>query len=257
MSSTAPLQNNLVTLIVPTKNELEGMKWFMARLKKEWYDQLIIVDGHSTDGTYEYCKEMGYPIYRQSGIGLTVAMVDGLKLAKNDIIVALSPDGNSLPEIIPAAAEKIRQGNDMVIVSRYLDGAKSEDDDFFTRLGNKLFTGTVNLLFGTRYTDVLVIFRAYRKESLYKMGLNRQSEENWFAKKYHLLNSWELASVARVPRMGLKCAEIPGDEPKRIGGERKLSIVMHGTAALLQVLYEFVFGRKIIKDLKRSRAAQG
>jgi glycosyltransferase involved in cell wall biosynthesis len=240
-------KNLQVTIIVPTKNELEGIKWFMGRLKKEWYDQLIIMDAGSTDGTLDYCRQNNFPVYVQSGPGLTVAMVDALRLSTKDIIVTLSPDGNSIPELIPDLVAKMREGYDMTIVSRYMGGAKSEDDDFFTGLGNKFFTWLVNLLFGSHLTDVLVIFRAYRRDAMFKMGLDRQSKENALAKKYYLLNSWEIASACRVSKLGLKVAEIPGDEPKRMGGNRKLSVVVHGTAALLQVLYEWVIGKSFLK----------
>ena len=46
-----------VTLLIPTLNEIQGMKEIMPRIKKEWVDQIIIIDGDSTDGTLEYAKE--------------------------------------------------------------------------------------------------------------------------------------------------------------------------------------------------------
>jgi len=45
-----------VTLLIPTLNEIGGMKAIMPLIKQEWYDQLLIVDGNSTDGTIEYCR---------------------------------------------------------------------------------------------------------------------------------------------------------------------------------------------------------
>ncbi|MEI7999371.1 MAG: glycosyltransferase family 2 protein, partial [Candidatus Omnitrophota bacterium] len=58
-----------VTLLIPTLNEIGGMKAIMPLIKKEWYDQLLVVDGQSTDGTIEYCKEQGIPIYIQQKKG--------------------------------------------------------------------------------------------------------------------------------------------------------------------------------------------
>ena len=37
---------------------------------------------------------------------------------------------------IPVLLEKMEEGYDMVIASRYLDAAKSEDDDWLTGFGN-------------------------------------------------------------------------------------------------------------------------
>lgn len=232
-----------VSLLIPTKNEVEGMKWFMPQLKKEWYSELIVIDGGSTDGTVEYCREKGYRMLTQQGQGVSMALADAFEHVKNEIIVTVSPDGNTLPELIPKLTEKIREGYDMVIVSRYLGSARSEDDDAFTALGNRMFTSIINFLFGGNYTDTLVIFRAYRRDGIIRMKLNYQPQLNWYRRYFFPLESWDLASSMRAAKLKLKVAEIPGDEPKRIAGDRKLSILRHGTGALLQVVYEFVSGR--------------
>jgi glycosyltransferase involved in cell wall biosynthesis len=234
-----------VTIVIPTMNEVEGMKWFMPRLERSWYDQLIVVDGGSTDGTLEYCKEHGHEVVMQTrGVkGVSRALVDAFKRVENDIVLTISPDGNSLPEHIPKLIAKIREGYDMVVVSRYFGGAVSYDDDRFTRLGNRAFTKIINVLFDAQFTDTLVIFRAYTRDAIIRMRLDEQPVPNWFRRNLFDLESWDLGSCMRAAKLGLKVTEIPGDEPKRIGGVRKLSIVRHGTGALLQVGYEFITGR--------------
>ena len=67
-----------VTLIFLTINEIDGMRAIMPQIKKEWYDQLIIVDGNSTDGTIEYCEENGYYIFQQSKPGAGVAFLEAM-----------------------------------------------------------------------------------------------------------------------------------------------------------------------------------
>lgn len=54
-----------VTLLIPTLNEIDGMRAIMPLIKKEWCDQIIILDGKSTDGTIEYAKKQGYFVYVQ------------------------------------------------------------------------------------------------------------------------------------------------------------------------------------------------
>ena len=90
------------TLILPTLNELGGMKEIMPKIKKEWYDQLIIVDGGSTDGTIEYAKENGYDIYVQKGRGLRQGLREMWGMIEGDVVITFSPDGNSISELIPA-----------------------------------------------------------------------------------------------------------------------------------------------------------
>jgi glycosyltransferase involved in cell wall biosynthesis len=134
-----------VTLLVPTLNEIDGMKTIMPKIKPEWCDQILIVDGQSTDGTAEYAREQGYDVVIQQEKGMRHAYMEALPHVKGDVILTFSPDGNSIPELIPDCINKLKEGYDMVIVSRYAKGAKSYDDDAITSFGNWLFTTTIKL----------------------------------------------------------------------------------------------------------------
>ena len=248
-----------VTLYIPTLNEYEAMKVIMPQIKKEWYDQLLIVDGGSTDGTLEYCKEMGYPVVMQSqpSKGLPNATLDAFRLFNQDIFIAFSPDGNSIAEKIPPLVEKMQEGYDMVIVSRYADGAKSEDDDIVTAFGNMSYTWLMNFLFGSKLTDSLVIYRAFTRDAMKKMELDVQTDENWLRKHWGLSTTWEIASSIRSAKLKLKVGEIPGDEPDRIGGVRKMSIFFNGIAGLFQIFYEFFMGMKVFKRTAQEPVAAG
>ena len=227
-----------VTLIVPTLNEIDGMKVIMPKIKKEWYDQLIVLDGGSTDGTIEYAKQHGYFVYVQKKQGFRQAYTEVLPYIKGDIVLTLSPDGNSIPELIPKLIEKMQEGYDMVIASRYLNGAKSEDDDFITAFGNWFFTKTINLLHGGKYTDVMVIFRAYKTNLIYDLELHKDEGYETAEKLFNTKISWEPLLSTRAAKKKLRIAEIPGDEPLRIGGERKLKVLKWGAAYYFQFIRE-------------------
>ncbi len=217
------------TLLIPTVNEIEGMKIIMPRIKKEWVDEILIVDGGSTDGTLEYAKSHpDYVVVPQQSEGLTDSYWEAMEVASGDIIITFSPDGNSVPERIPALVNKMKEGFDMVIVSRYREGATSEDDDWVTAFGNWMFTKMINLLFGGHYTDTLVMFRAWRKEVL---GLCSQLDAKRAGLEPHL-------SIQCAKRK-LKVSEIPGDEPKRIGGVRKMSPLKNGWGIVVLIFKEF------------------
>jgi glycosyltransferase involved in cell wall biosynthesis len=225
------------TLFVLTYNEIEGMKAIMPRIKKEWVDEIIIVDGGSTDGTLEYAKEQGYATYVQKKKGIRHAYIEGIPLVKTDYIISFSPDGNSVPEAIPDLIKKIEEGNDMVIASRYLDHAKSHDDDFITRFGNWLFTKLINVFHGSNYTDALVIYRIYKKSLFYELKMDTEKSYN--------MEKWFFTTMGIEPLLSIRCAkykkkytEIPEDEPERIGGERKLQIIRWGATYLIQIIKE-------------------
>lgn len=227
-----------VTIIVPTLNEIDGMRVIMPRIKKEWYDQLIVVDGGSTDGTLEYAKQNGYLVCNQKKKGFRNAYNEILPLITSDIVITFSPDGNSIPELIPELLEKMKEGYDMVIASRYLDNAKSEDDDIITAFGNWLFTRSINFFHKAHYTDAMVILRAYKTQLIYDLELHKDDAYQTAEKLFCTNISWEPLLSIRAAKKKLKVAEIPGDEPPRIGGVRKLQVVKWGAAYYFQVLRE-------------------
>src|SRR5262245_50713379 len=123
-----------VTLLVPAMNEVDGMRLVMPKLRKEWFEQIIVLDGGSTDGTVEAARAAGYEVVVQEQPGLINAYRQVFPLLRGDVVLTFSPDGNCVPEVVPQLIEKMREGFDMVIVSRYLPGVKSDDDTPVTRL---------------------------------------------------------------------------------------------------------------------------
>lgn len=227
-----------ITLLVMTLNEIDGMRAIMPLVKREWFDQIIVVDGGSIDGTIEWARGQGYEVYVQRKRGFRHAYTEVMPLVSGDVVVTFSPDGNSIPELIPALIAKMSEGYDMVIVSRYLGSAKSEDDDVVTAFGNWLFTKTVNVLHGGKYTDVMVIYRAYRKQLIFDLDLDKEEGYGLVEKLFHTQISWEPLLSVRAAKRKLKVAEIAGDEPPRIGGERKLKVLQWGAAYYCQFLRE-------------------
>ena len=233
-----------VTLLIPTLNEIDGMKIIMPRINRDWVDQILILDGGSTDGTIEYAKEQDYEVYVQKKRGFRHGYTEILPYIKGNIVVTFSPDGNSIPELIPALVNKIKDGYDMVIVSRYLNGAKSEDDDLITGFGNWLFTKTVNVLYRACYTDVMVIFRAYKTQLIYELDLNKDQAYKIPEKLFSCTVSWEPLLSVRAAKRKLRVSEIPGDEPPRLGGMRKLRIWKWGAAYYFQFFQDLFLWRK-------------
>ena len=218
-----------VTLLLPTLNERVGMEHVMPRVKPDLIDQFLVIDGGSTDGTIEYAESQGYTVVRQKSKGITGAYYEALEHVTGDVIVAFSPDGNSVPERIPDLIGKMEEGYDMVIVSRYLGEAKSDDDDLLTSFGNWFFTAAINCLFGGHYTDSLVMFRAWKKELIQQLPTN-------------------VPRAGLEPLISIKCAkmkwnvaEIPGDEPKRIGSPRKMKPFRNGWDILKLIFQEKFF----------------
>jgi len=227
---------------VPTLNELHGLKTIMPQVKKEWVDQIIILDGKSTDGSLEYCKEQGYDIYVQKESGMWNAYrelyLSGM--VKGDVVVTFSPDGNSVPESIPELARKIIGGYDMVIGSRYLNGHKSPDDTKLTGIGNTIFTGMCNWRGHYKYTDALVMLRAYKASIVKDLGF--LDEPNWLQRiliKMSPLYGWESSMSIRANKHKMLVGEEYFIEPKAFR-ERRQNTIVHGFVIGTQILHELL-----------------
>jgi glycosyltransferase involved in cell wall biosynthesis len=233
------------TLLVMTLNEIDGMKVIMPRIQREWVDQILVVDGGSTDGTIEWARAQGYEVYVQRQPGFRSAYQEVWPLIRGDLVIYFTPDGNSIPEVIPRLLEEMRDGADLVIASRYLAGATSEDDDAVTRFGNWLFRTLSNRLLNRRgavkMTDPMVMLRAHRKELPARLGLDRPEPFVGLERLFRTRVDWIPLMSMRALRHGLRWKEIPADEPARIGGVRKLKIFQWGAVYLLQLFREWLW----------------
>ncbi|MGE0527802.1 MAG: glycosyltransferase family 2 protein [Bdellovibrionales bacterium] len=228
------------TLLVLTLNEIEGMKAIMPDVDSSLFDQILVIDGGSTDGTVEWARQHGYEVYVQKKKGIRFGYIEALPLIRGEIVVSFSPDGNCPTYLLPLLIDKVKAGKDLVIGSRYLGDAVSEDDDFVTAFGNWLFTRTVNLLHGGRYTDAMTIYRAFRREVIYQLDLHLDESYTLPERLFRTTISWEPLMSVRAAKAKLAIGEIPAPEPPRIGGVRKLQILRWGAAYYFQFWQELL-----------------
>ena len=70
------------TLLLPTLNEIEAVSVIVPQIRKEWVDEIICIDGGSTDGTVEFMQQHGIRVHAQSGRGFGQGMLQGMHIAK-------------------------------------------------------------------------------------------------------------------------------------------------------------------------------
>jgi glycosyltransferase involved in cell wall biosynthesis len=223
------------TLVILTLNEIEGVTHIFPKLPLHLVDEVLVVDGGSTDGTIEFFEAQGVRVVRQERRGRGEAFRLAVRDARNDFLVFFSPDGNEEPADIPQLVEGLSLGYDMVIGSRFMAGGCSEDDDKFLfasrRWGNLTFTWLVSLLFarGVRLSDSINGFRAVTRAAFVRL---RPDAEGY---------AIEFQMSIRALQLGLRILEMPTHESPRIGkGVSKLNAVPVGLKFLRLMLDEWI-----------------
>lgn len=214
-------------MLLPTLNEIDGLRATVHALDRSLFEEIVMIDGGSTDGSVEYAREHGIRVLRQSQPGLAAAVMEGIAAARSEYVIEFSPDGNCLVEDLPRLVAKMREGYDLVVVSRYLPPAKSYDDTPVTAFGNWMFSKAVGILVGGHpVTDTLNMFRGFRKDLTasphFRSYLRGPVLEP-------LVTVWAIVTNRTY-------VEIPGDEPKRIGGQKKMRIFYNGFCILWMIV---------------------
>jgi glycosyltransferase involved in cell wall biosynthesis len=219
------LQAPTIALLLPTLNELQGLRATVPHIDRALVDDIIVVDGGSGDGTIEYAMEMGLTVASQLRPGLHAAVYDIACSLHHDYVIEFSPDGNCMVDQLPELVQKLREGYDMVVVSRYLDHAVSEDDHAVSAFGNWMFSRLMRPLARFQITDALNIYRGYSRQIVLDPDFA-------FYLKGPVLEPLVTGICAL---RNLNVVEIPGDEPLRIGGVTKRSIMYNGSLVLLMI----------------------
>ena len=217
-----------VAIIILTLDEIQGINEIMPKLKKEWAETIVFVDGGSTDGTVEKAKELGFQVIHQHNKGEGNACRIGVEQTKSDFVLFFSPDGNDLPEDIPKLIQKIKEGHAIAHISRFGKNSESEDANWLERFGNNMFTFLVNTFFGSNYSDALNGFRVIKREIWDELNTDAQ-----------YLNI-EQQTCIRLAKLKIPIFEIEGREPKRIGGERKMRPLTTGAQLSYQIIKEYI-----------------
>ena len=219
-------------VLITTLNEIVGVTKIVPKIKKEWAEEIIFVDGGSTDGTIEEAKKMGFKVIIQKEKGHGAAVLEGVNATNSDNLVLFGPDGNHEPEEILQLIEKIKEGYDQVMISRFGKGSINLDAGIIDGFGNKLFAFLVNVFFGGHWTDTLNESRIITRKAFMELKFDAMQ-----------MASTQQISIRGLKR-GQKICEIVGNEGKRIGGKRKMRPLHVGAELSFNIIKEFICWNK-------------
>lgn len=202
-----------ISIIIACKKEGDGIKRILESVR-EYSSDIIVVDGHSNDGTEEIVKKFGASFFLDNKKGRGDALKIGIRNAKKDIVVFFDADGSHEEEDIPILVEPILRGEcDLVIGSRRTGGSFDVNINLtgiIRAAGCDFLVVILNNKFKTSLTDILYSFRAIRKSVAKK--LNFKSDDFGI----------EQEMVVSCLKKGYKVKEIPSREKARGWGKSKL-----------------------------------
>jgi glycosyltransferase involved in cell wall biosynthesis len=210
-----------VSVVIPTLNEAHNLPYVFARLPAGLHE-VVIVDGHSTDGTARVATELrpDVRVLLQPGRGKGDALATGFAACTGDIIAALDADGSTDAAEIPRFVAALTAGADFVKGSRFAQGGASADITAFRRVGNRVLNALVNVLYGTSYTDLCYGYNAFWRRCLPYMRVDCAGFEV------------ETLINVRVAKAGLVVHEVPSFELDRLHGSSNLRAIRDGVRVL-------------------------
>ncbi|UCC61739.1 MAG: glycosyltransferase family 2 protein [Anaerolineae bacterium] len=206
-----------VTVIIPALNEEESIGQVLAALPSGVTDEIIVVDGGSSDGTAAIGRAGGARIIHESRRGYGRACAAGVAAARGDVVLFLDADGADDPEQIPDLLAPILAGwADMVLGSRLAGEIAPGAMPWHQRFGNRLAAWLIRHLYGLPLTD-LSPFRAVNRELLLGLGMEEMTY------------GWPTEMIVKAARQKWRIVETPVRYRPRLGGRSKISGTVRGT----------------------------
>jgi len=179
----------LIVITVPACNEAKNLRKCVESLLKEAPRlgedfRVVIAEDGSTDGTDVIAQELEqtYPqvihLHSQQKLGKGLALTRAFNKVEGDIYAFVDCDLATSMKFFPQLINSIREGNDLALGSRYMEGAevnRSVLRDFPSRVYNWL----IRILFKDRVFDHQIGFKAFSNR-LIKDILNECNSTGWF-----------------------------------------------------------------------------
>jgi glycosyltransferase involved in cell wall biosynthesis len=229
VSNTARSDQNAskISVVIPAKNEAANIAWVLRQMPPT-VDEIVLVDGHSIDGTVEVAtrERSDIVVTQEQRRGKGAALQAGFAAATGDIVVMLDADGSMHPAEIGRYVALLNSGFDFVKGSRFMAGGTSTDITALRRLGNRGLLALTNVIYGTRFTDLCYGFCAFRRTALSALPLSATGFEI------------ETELVVRATMAGLRISEVPSVESPRRYGQSNLRTFRDGRRVLWTLLRE-------------------
>jgi Glycosyl transferase family 2 len=236
-----------VSVVIPVLDEEGNLPLVLAGLPP--VDEVVVVDGGSADATVAAARRArpDAVVVRQTRGGKGNALACGFAASTGDIVVTLDGDGSADPGELPRLVDALLAGAEAAHGSRYRDGGADLAGGRLTRLGNRLLARLVNLLFGTRFTDLCCGYNAIWRTVLPALGLPPAGDPGLRRGRRPRGDGPEIEPLIniRMAAQGLRVVEVASVGYPRIHGSRPRRPVRACGRAVWTALAEYGRRRRI------------
>ncbi len=216
-----------LTLIIPTKQEVESLPEFLKELKEIECVKLIVLQKEDLETRKAIEKIENIQILEQINIGYGNALIEGINATKTNYCCIINADGSMDPKYLKEMYKKCQE-KDLIFASRYQKpGGGSNDDDFFTLIGNYFFTVIGNIFFKLNISDILFTYILGKTHSFKKLQLSN----------FDFRICVEIPIIAKKIYLKYDC--MPSFERSRIGGKKKVNAIKDGLLILSEMIKLF------------------
>jgi dolichol-phosphate mannosyltransferase len=160
-----------VCVLLPTMNEAETIGDVVSGYREVGFDNVLVIDGGSTDGTRQIAEDSGAHVVRQSGRGKGQAIREAVEeYVAVDYVLLADGDGTYRPDDADAMLDPLDEDYEHVIGDRFADmhsGAMTR----LNKVGNRLINRAFTFVHGADYQDILSGYRAFTRDSFLRMTL--------------------------------------------------------------------------------------
>jgi len=233
------LKNPSISIIVPARNEAGNIESIFRRIPDKFKDyELIFVEGHSTDNTFEEINkqiklhpEIRSSCFKQQGKGKGDAVRLGFSKSNGDILMILDADLTMPPENLPRFYDALVNGiGDFINGVRLVYPIEKDAMRFFNFIGNKFFSVVFTFLLGQPIKDSLCGTKILWKSDYEKIGSNR----DYFG-DFDPFGDFDLLFGAA--KLNLKIVDMPIRYSERVYGETNIQRWKHGLLLLRMVIF--------------------
>lgn len=205
-----------ITVLICALNEERSLPYVLPQIA-DWVDEVLLVDGYSSDRTVEVARKLrpDIRVLYQPGRGKGDALRYGCQQAQGEIIVTLDGDGETDPTEIPRFIQPLLQRYDFAKGSRLAQGRPARMPPY-RWFGNKVLAFTFNLLYGTRFTDICSGYNAFWRQAFLQLPLTYENCE------------MEQQMLARAKMAGMRITEVAHASEGRLAGSSKVKGIRQG-----------------------------